>query len=242
MTRHDVGDSVGSEPDDARLDDVEFALRRALSRPPTDDELGGWDSVAAGYRRAFAVRRSRRLRLAAGLPLSAAAAAAMLVPAGAVAAAYTGRLPAHVQHWAHKALAPIGVPARHHRTSTRPQPVEGAEPSTAPAPHVAPRDLATRLPTRQHAKVVTLCITLRQTRPENQRQLLTSLHQLLPHEKDLHNACRILLPTRTPGPTPSEPQHRAPTASPRPFPSSSAGPAHTPTAAPSPTPTPTPTS
>jgi len=230
MSARDVDNNVGIEREGDGSNELEAALRRALNEPPSDDELAGWDAVATAYRSTLRSTRPRRLRLAAALPLSAATAAAVLLPAGAVAAAYTGRLPAHVQHWAHRALAPIGVPSHRHPTTGRAEPHRASSPASPLHEYVPRRHAAVALPEPQHARAVQLCVVLSRTPHERQQPALTALHRLLPQEPDLHQACRILLspratPVRTgaspsprPSATPSGGTQRspAPTATPSP--------------------------
>jgi hypothetical protein len=233
MSGRDVHPCMGADlPGDRAEADVERALRRAMSASATPEELVGWEAVGAVYRDAVRKPRAHGLRLIAGLPASAAFASAMLLPAGAVAAAYTGRLPAHVQHWAHRVLAPVGVPAHKHAAPDE-RTVRAPSPSSRASTDGHAPELALAAPQRR--RVVRLCMTLSGARRDEQDSLLSALHELLPREPDLHRTCRVVLgmptnshavastapaPRRSPAPSPTA-HAVAPTASPSPNPSPS---------------------
>lgn len=96
----DVPDLDLAEPADPALD----GLVRALTADGTADELAGRPAALAMFRDSR--RRPRRLRLAVSMSTAAAA----VVLAGGLAAAYAAALPAPVQHIASRMLGSIGVP------------------------------------------------------------------------------------------------------------------------------------
>lgn len=90
----------------------ESALIRALRAPGTPHELIGEDDAIAAFRAASnqrtAPRRSRFLRrLGLGATTTVIA---IGLPGGVAAAAFQNALPDALQHFAHRALAPLGVP------------------------------------------------------------------------------------------------------------------------------------
>jgi hypothetical protein len=196
-------------------------LRSAASGPPHAAELAGWSDVLAAYRSAQAGhsrslsghRRSLR-RWAAGLPPVAALSATLLLPSGAVAAAYTGHLPGPVQHWAHAALAPVGVPARHKASEPASRAPERATPehaSGAPEP-IRARGAAAQ---RDEAHLVRLCSMLLASGQEQQAGILRHLRPLLPSGVVPLQHCRLVVARqRTAQPAGSRPV--SPRPSPRP--------------------------
>ena len=103
-------------------------LRGALQGPASSSELAGFEVTREVYRH----ERDAQAHLLAGgtaiasarrkwgispfLPAGTALTVCLLLPTGTAVAAYTGRLPAPVQGWAHTALGRVGVPA-HQRTA-----------------------------------------------------------------------------------------------------------------------------
>lgn len=116
-----------SELADPALD----GLVRALTADGTAGELAGREAALAIFRASR--RRPRRLRLAVSMSTAAAA----VVLAGGLAAAYAAALPAPVQHIASRMLGRIGVP-----DTPRPAPPSGAPgvavsiPATPSAPAI----------------------------------------------------------------------------------------------------------
>jgi hypothetical protein len=113
-----------TEPDDPALE----GLVRALTAGGTARELAGRDAALEMF---LASRRPRRRR---GFALSVSTrsvstAAAAVVLAGGIGAAYAAALPAPVQHIAYQALGSIGVPDAH-----RPAPSPGGPGAAATAP------------------------------------------------------------------------------------------------------------
>ncbi len=106
-------------------------LRAALQEPASTNELAGFELFRQMYRReqdaktdlqagrtAVASAR-RRSRFSPLLPAGTALTVCLLLPTGTAVAAYTGRLPAPVQGWAHTALGRVGVPATQHVAKKR---------------------------------------------------------------------------------------------------------------------------
>ena len=101
-------------------------LRGALQGPASSSELAGFEVTREVYRRerdaevdlqaggtAMATAR-RKWGVSPFLPAGTALTMCLLLPTGTAVAAYTGRLPAPVQGWAHTALGRVGVPAHQH--------------------------------------------------------------------------------------------------------------------------------
>jgi hypothetical protein len=118
------------DPDLTELADPALnGLVRALTANGTADELAGRPATLAMFRDSR--RRPHRRRFAVSL-ISAAAA---VVLAGGIAAAYTAALPRPVQHIAYRMLGSIGVPDTHRPGSPARMPGFTATiPATAPAP------------------------------------------------------------------------------------------------------------
>ena len=121
-------------------------LRGALREPASTDELAGFELVRQMYRReqdaktdlqagrtAVASAR-RRSRFSPLLPAGTALTVCLLLPTGTAVAAYTGRLPAPVQSWAHTALGRVGVPASRHAVKPRPERIAGTPDVDRPGP------------------------------------------------------------------------------------------------------------
>ena len=132
-----------TEPSDPALD----GLVRALTADGTADELAGRQAALAMFRHSR--RRPRRLRFA----VSMSSAAAAVVLAGGLAAAYTAALPAPVQHIASRMLGSIGVP-----DTPRPAPSSGA-PSSGARSSGAPHLAATIPPTQPTSAATCPCPT-----------------------------------------------------------------------------------
>ena len=141
----DLPDLDLAEPADPAL----RGLVRALTAAGTADELAGRPAALAMYRESR--RRPRRLRVA----FSMSTAAAAIVLAGGIGAAYAAALPGPVQHVAYRMLGAIGVPDTHRpapslgtpravtippASSARgsPPPRSSAAASSAPAPSRCP--------------------------------------------------------------------------------------------------------
>ncbi len=136
----------GPEPADPSLD----GLIRALTADGSADELAGRQAALAMFRRSR--RRPRHPRRRFAHPMSTAAAAVVI--AGGIAAAYAAVLPAPVQHIAFRMLNGIGVPDAHHPAPSAGAPIVAASlPSTTansaaaaspttPSPATAPRTTA----------------------------------------------------------------------------------------------------
>ena len=110
-------------------------LVRALTADGTADELAGRQAALEMFRDTR--RRPGRLRLA----FSVSTAAAAIVLAGGIGAAYAAALPAPVQHIAYRMLGSIGVPDTH-----RPAPPSSTPGLAASAPPVTPAPAATPCP------------------------------------------------------------------------------------------------
>ena len=128
-----------TEPRDAALE----GLVRALTADGTADEMAGRQAALAMFR---ASRRPRRHRFAVSMSTAAAA----LVLAGGIAAAYAAALPAPVQHIAYRMLGSIGVP-----DTQRPASSPGAPSSGAPSSGAS--HLAAPIPPRPRAPAATAC-------------------------------------------------------------------------------------
>lgn len=138
----------------------------ALTAGPADDELAGETAVLVAYRSRPAMprpapraHRRRRRPFSSFLPVTAAAAAAILGLGALATAAYTGALPTPVQQIAHDiigapaakanpppaGLSPVGQGATSHARAT------AAHPGKPPAgrPHPSPTPHATAHPTTQ---------------------------------------------------------------------------------------------
>jgi hypothetical protein len=110
----------GPGPADPSLD----GLIRALTADGSTDELAGRQAALAMFKRSR--RRShRRSHRRSAFPIGTAAAAVLI--AGGIAAAYAAVLPAPVQHIAFRMLDGIGVPDAHHPSAP---PVASSIPST----------------------------------------------------------------------------------------------------------------
>jgi hypothetical protein len=124
-----------TEPHDPALD----GLFRALTADGTAGELAGRTAALEMFRDSqaepprFRPRRLRppRFRLA----VSMGTAAATLVLAGGISAAYAAALPAPVQHIAYRMLGRIGVPDAHPSApaASAPRPAAVVAPTSAPA-------------------------------------------------------------------------------------------------------------
>jgi hypothetical protein len=113
-------------------DPVLEGLVRALTADGTADELAGRAAAAQMFRDSR--RRPRRLRLAVSMSTAAAA----VVLAGGIGAAYGAALPAPVQHIAYRMLGRIGVPDTRHPAPSSGAPGAAASiPATASAPPTA---------------------------------------------------------------------------------------------------------
>ena len=106
-------------------------LRARLQEPASASEVAGFERSRQMYRREQHTQRDlqagrtvivsprRRWRFSPLLPAGTAFAVCLLLPTGTAVAAYTGRLPATVQGWAHTALGRVGVPASQHVAKPR---------------------------------------------------------------------------------------------------------------------------
>jgi hypothetical protein len=121
----------GTGPADPSLD----GLLRALTADGSADELAGRAAALATFRRS---RRRPRRRSA----FSVSTAAAALVLAGGIAAAYAAVLPTPVQHIAFRMLDGIGVPDAHH-----PRPSSSTPPATTSIPSTTSHTAAAASPT-----------------------------------------------------------------------------------------------
>jgi hypothetical protein len=110
----------GPGPADPSLE----SLFRALTADGSADELAGRRAALAMFR-----RNRRRPRRRTAFPIGTAAAAVLI--AGGITAAYAAVLPAPVQHIAFRMLNGIGVPDAHHRPpSPSAPPVASSLPAT----------------------------------------------------------------------------------------------------------------
>lgn len=143
-------DDVSWDMDDPALASEERrlleGLRSALAVPASTSELAGSESSRQMYRRerdaladsplgrAKTASTHRMGRVSPFLPAGAVLAVCLLLPTGTALAAYSGRLPAPVQGWAHTALGRVGVPARQHTTKPRPGPITPTPDVDRPGP------------------------------------------------------------------------------------------------------------
>jgi hypothetical protein len=114
------------EPADYGLD----GLLRALTANGTADELAGRQAALAMFRDS---RRPKRRRLATWVSTAAAA----VVMAGWIAAAYATALPGPVQHITYRMLGSIGVPDIHHQAPPSPSRSVASIPASPPASAIA---------------------------------------------------------------------------------------------------------
>jgi hypothetical protein len=141
-------------PDEPELADPSLdGLIRALTADGSADELAGRQAALAAFRRS---RRRPRRRFA--YPVGTAAAAVVI--AGGIAAAYAAVLPAPVQHIAFRMLNGIGVPDAHH-----PAPSAGAPPVAASLPSTTANSAAAATPTAATPKAASPTTAPRTTAP-----------------------------------------------------------------------------
>jgi hypothetical protein len=116
-------------------------LFRALTADGSADELAGRRAALAMFKRS-----RRRPRRRSAFPIGTAAAAVLI--AGGITAAYAAVLPAPVQHIAFRMLNGIGVPDAHHRPpSAGAPPVASSIPSTTSNTAVSASPTAAAAPT-----------------------------------------------------------------------------------------------
>lgn len=234
MTNDNVSSCMGNGELGPCEQETLARLRHASTAAPQPAELSGWPDVLAAYRFGQAqhqkrvtpqtAKRSRRLRLAS-VPPVAALITTMLLPTGAVAAAYTGHLPEPVQAWVHAALAPVGVPARHRPThsaaTVTPHAATGNKQTTASTPTAKTMRPASK---GEPGQVPRSCGSLPTEPPGEDAGILHDLQPPLPHGAYPPHCRRLVAGHHKARPAATAPASAHPSADPSTHPTATANP------------------